>query len=97
VLREIDHGEAQVGEVVQAAKALLERVVPLRNLRNALAGWNWAEGTAGRLALEVLGSPPPPEPPPPPPPAPPVRHPFGLPPEGVEITLINPVTREGVR
>jgi hypothetical protein len=97
VLREIDSGELDTAGILAAAKDLVSRLVPLRNLRNALGGWNWAEGTATRLVVEVLGAPPPPPEAPPPPPPPPVRHPFAPPDETVECNMISPVTREGVR
>jgi hypothetical protein len=98
VLREIDTGEAQTEGIVGAAKDLVSRLVPLRSLRGAIGGWNWSEGTAGRLAVDLLGAPVPPEPPPSAPPLPPVRHPFAAPEGDVELTRIYPVTtREGTR
>jgi hypothetical protein len=97
VLREIDGGELDTAGILAAARDLVSRLVPLRGLRGALGGWGWSDGLAGRLAVEILGAPPPPEPPLPPPPPPPVRHPFAPPGEDVELTVINPVTREGVR
>jgi hypothetical protein len=96
-LREIDSGELDTAGILAAAKDLVSRLVPLRNLRNALGGWNWSEGTAGRLTVDLLGAPPPPPEAPPPPPPVPQRLPFDPPPEDVEVTMINPVTREGTR
>jgi hypothetical protein len=97
VLREIDTGELDTSGILTAARDLVSRLVPLRSLRSALGGWGWSDGLAGRLAVEILGAPPPPPEAPPPPPAPPPRMPFAPPGEDVELTVISPATRESSR
>jgi hypothetical protein len=97
VVAECDSASVADPGLLEVARGLAERLVPLKALRAALSGWNWAPGTGERLALEVLGAPPPPPEAPPPPAPPPARHPFA-PPEGdVELTVISPMTRETAR
>jgi hypothetical protein len=94
VVAECNEASVADPQLLEVARGLAERLLPLKALKAALSGWNWASGTGERLALEVLGSPPPPPEAPPPPPPPPPRMPFAPPDETVECTVIS---REGVR
>jgi hypothetical protein len=95
VVGECDSASVSDPPLLEVARGLAERLLPLKALRAALSGWNWPSGTGERLATELLGAPPPPPEAPPPLPAPPVRHPFAPPAPDVECTPIY--TREGRR